>query len=223
MGVGRGGRGGLVPSGFWNSKQKKVVLSISRSKKQISSLLAPPGKTFGKIPFWPPPGKNPSDAHGYYSDYRNRDKIRRNSVDCCTPSVAHICERLPAAHVPVWAVHVFQDFNVSAVYVHENYTSSPIQNDIALVKLASPDSTCVFFRFILSRFVLDQWFSTWGLWPPERPWIISEGPRVDILCTQLYYICFIRVIDGDRWVIVGCYNAGMGTLLTSTGRVKCGI
>ena len=57
MGVGRGGRGGLVPSGFWNSKQKKVVLSISRSKKQISSLLAPPGKTFGKIPFWPPPEK----------------------------------------------------------------------------------------------------------------------------------------------------------------------
>ena len=42
---------------------KKVVFSISRGTKQISPLLAPPGKTFGKIPYWPPPGKNPSDAH----------------------------------------------------------------------------------------------------------------------------------------------------------------
>jgi len=24
-----------------------------------------------------------------------------------------------------------------------------------------------------------------------------EGSRVDILCTKLYYICFIQVLDGD--------------------------
>jgi len=30
-----------------------------------------------------------------------------------------------------------------------------------------------------------------------------EGSRIDVLCTQLYYICFIPVLDGSRWVIVG--------------------
>jgi len=30
--------------------------------------------------------------------------------------------------------------------------------------------------------------------------------RVDILCTQVYYICFIRILDEGGWVIVGCYN-----------------
>jgi len=34
-----------------------------------------------------------------------------------------------------------------------------------------------------------------------------EGSRVDILCTQLYYIPFIRVLDGGSGVVVGCYNA----------------
>jgi len=29
-----------------------------------------------------------------------------------------------------------------------------------------------------------------------------EGLRVDILCTKLSYICFIRILDGDYWVIV---------------------
>jgi len=33
-----------------------------------------------------------------------------------------------------------------------------------------------------------------------------EESRVDILCTGLYYICFIRVLSGDHWVIVSCYN-----------------
>jgi len=27
---------------------------------------------------------------------------------------------------------------------------------------------------------------------------------IDILCTQLYYICFIRVLDEGHWVIMGC-------------------
>jgi len=53
MGVGRGEREALAP---WILKllAKKVVFSISRGKKQISPLLAPPGKNFGKIPYWPP-------------------------------------------------------------------------------------------------------------------------------------------------------------------------
>ena len=55
MGVGRGAQGGTkTPSGFWNYEQKKVVFSISRKKKQILPLLAPPGKNFGKIPYCPP-------------------------------------------------------------------------------------------------------------------------------------------------------------------------
>jgi len=52
MGVGRGEREALAP---WILKllAKKVVFSISRGKKQISPLLAPPGKNFGKIPYCP--------------------------------------------------------------------------------------------------------------------------------------------------------------------------
>ena len=33
----------------------KGCFSISRGKKQISLLLGPPGKNFGKIPYCPPP------------------------------------------------------------------------------------------------------------------------------------------------------------------------
>ena len=36
--------------------------------------------------------------------------------------------------------------------------------------------------------------------------LFLDGSLVDILCTQLYYICFIRVSDGGRWVIVGYCN-----------------
>jgi len=38
-----------------------------------------------------------------------------------------------------------------------------------------------------------------------------EMSRVDILCThtQLCYIFFIRVLNGNRWLIVGCYNGSM--------------
>ena len=32
------------------------------------------------------------------------------------------------------------------------------------------------------------------------------GSRVDILCTQLYYNCFIRILDGGRWFILGMYD-----------------
>ena len=43
---------------------------------------------------------------------------------------------------------------------------------------------------------LDQWFSTWESRPAEGSWSFLDGTQVDILCTQLYYICFIRVLDG---------------------------
>ena len=52
MGVGRGGA--LGPPWILKLPAKKVVFSISRVKNQISPLLAPPGKNFGKIPYWPP-------------------------------------------------------------------------------------------------------------------------------------------------------------------------
>jgi len=44
-----------------------------------------------------------------------------------------------------------------------------------------------------------------NLWSrhPEGSWTILEGSRADILCTQMYYICFVRVLDGGRRVIVG--------------------
>ena len=43
-----------------------------------------------------------------------------------------------------------------------------------------------------------------GVTTPDREPL--EGARVDILCAQLYYTCFIRVLDGVRWVRLGCYN-----------------
>jgi len=50
----------------------------------------------------------------------------------------------------------------------------------------------------------------WSDWPVAQSTRVCEpfleGSRVDILCTQLYDICFIRVLDGDRGVTVGCYN-----------------
>jgi len=33
-----------------------------------------------------------------------------------------------------------------------------------------------------------------------------EGLRLDIIGTQLHYICFIRVSDGGRWITLRCYN-----------------
>jgi len=56
MGVGRGA-GGLAPYWILKLLAKKGCFSISRGKKQISPLLAPPGKNFGKVPYCPPPWK----------------------------------------------------------------------------------------------------------------------------------------------------------------------
>jgi len=53
-GVGRGG-GGLAPTlDFEIISKKRLFFSISRGKKQISPLLAPPAKYLGKFPTGPP-------------------------------------------------------------------------------------------------------------------------------------------------------------------------
>jgi len=53
MGVGREGRGAFPP---WTLKvlEKKVVFLVFSGKKQISPLLASPGKNFEKSPSGPP-------------------------------------------------------------------------------------------------------------------------------------------------------------------------
>ena len=56
-----GGAGGPSPLDFIISA-KKVFFLVSSGLKQISPLLAPSRKDFGKI-FWCPPEKNLSDAH----------------------------------------------------------------------------------------------------------------------------------------------------------------
>jgi len=53
---------------------------------------------------------------------------------------------------------------------------------------------------------LSQWFLTWDPRPPDGSWNIFEGVASRILCTQLYYTCFIRVLDGGRWVMLDCYH-----------------
>ena len=64
MGVGRGGRGAKPPLDFENFSKKGCFLSFEW-ENQISPLLAPPCKNFGRIPWWPTPGKNPSDSHAH--------------------------------------------------------------------------------------------------------------------------------------------------------------
>jgi len=58
-----GGQGGICPRRFRNFI-KKIVFLVSSGKNPISPLFSPPWKNLGKIPWWSPPGKNPSDAHG---------------------------------------------------------------------------------------------------------------------------------------------------------------
>jgi len=45
-----------------------------------------------------------------------------------------------------------------------------------------------------------QWFSTWGKRHQRCREPLLEGSREYIVCTQLYYICFIRVLDGGLWL-----------------------
>jgi len=61
MGVGRGDRGAFPP---WILKllAKKGCFFNFEGLKTNFTTFGPPGKNFGKIPFWPTPGKNPFDA-----------------------------------------------------------------------------------------------------------------------------------------------------------------
>ena len=59
-------------------------------------------------------------------------------------------------------------------------------------------------RHLYQSECLGQWLSTWDTQRGHETFL--EGLRVDFSCTRLSYICFIRVLDGGRWVMVGCYN-----------------
>jgi len=55
---------GARPPWILKLLEKKDCFFNFEDKNQISPLLSPPGKNFGKIPFCPPPlEKNPSGAH----------------------------------------------------------------------------------------------------------------------------------------------------------------
>jgi len=75
---GRRNGGPRPPLDFEIISKKWLFFQFSRDKNQISPLLAPPGKKFGKIPYCPPPRKNPSDAHGYTL----LSRIRRSTPIC---------------------------------------------------------------------------------------------------------------------------------------------
>ena len=85
----KGCQGGLVPPGFWNYWQKKVIFQFRgvKSKTKFHHFWPPPGKSFGKISYWPPPGKNPSDAHDseqseeWMHSKPNRWSIQRRGQD----------------------------------------------------------------------------------------------------------------------------------------------
>jgi len=56
MGVGRGEqRGAFPPLDFEIISKKRLFFQFRRVKTKFHSpLLPPPGKNFGKIPYWPP-------------------------------------------------------------------------------------------------------------------------------------------------------------------------
>jgi len=57
-------------------------------------------------------------------------------------------------------------------------------------------SVAQFYRtFHGLRFLLSYSGFQAGAQSPEGSWTILEGLAVDILCTQLYYICLIRVLS----------------------------
>ena len=71
-------------------------------------------------------------------------------------------------------------------------------------------SKCINFHYVWNTLVIAQ-FRALVFNPVTQPQKgrepFLEGSRIDILRMQLYYICFIRVLDGGRWVVVvGCYN-----------------
>jgi len=61
--------------------------------------------------------------------------------------------------------------------------------------------------FFLHLFVYFNGFQPGGRDPHRGREPFLEESQLDIyIRTQLYYICFIRVVDGGLWVMVGCYN-----------------
>jgi len=69
------------------------------------------------------------------------------------------------------------------------FSFSPI-NPILLRRLVNPTPQC---------------FSTWVATPYRGREPLLEGSRADILCPELDYICFIRVLAG----VVGLYWVAM--------------
>jgi len=62
------------------------------------------------------------------------------------------------------------------------------------------------FTLCLNKLVNGFAFQPGGRDPQRGCESVLDGSRIDILSTQLYYICFIRVIHGGLWVILGCFN-----------------
>jgi len=86
----------------------------------------------------------------------------------------------------------------------------------------------VLLRTILHFIVcIAQWFSAQGGDPrftPDGSWTILEVSRLDILCAQLHYICFIQVLDGVvggllQWVAVG--KKLTTTRIASPAGIRC--
>jgi len=64
MGVGRGVQGGpYLPLDFEIISEKRLFVQFRGVKSKFHHFWPPPGKNFGKIPYWPTPAKNPSDAY----------------------------------------------------------------------------------------------------------------------------------------------------------------
>jgi len=57
----------LAPLDFEIISKKGLFFQVRGVKNKFHHFWAPPGKNFGKIPYWPSHGKNPSDAHARVS------------------------------------------------------------------------------------------------------------------------------------------------------------
>jgi len=66
MGIERGGQGASAPLDFEIICKKRLFFQFRGVKNKFHRFWPPPGKNVGKIPYCPPPRKNPSDTHGWH-------------------------------------------------------------------------------------------------------------------------------------------------------------
>ena len=117
---------------------------------------------------------------------------------------AEVLELFEARLLLVLVIHAHASHNLKIKHKNKVYLPLSCFSKIFQCHICVPMLT--FYIPSLRTQGAEQWFSTWASWPKRGHELFLEESRVDILWTQLHYICCLQVLDGGRWVIVGCNN-----------------